>query len=190
MSCFASHMHCNYIFMYYRCVLYMLICCVLLGLDWSKPMIFFGLHVTFSCIHTFISLYSYILICLVLFYVSPFFPLSLSFFSDSCIKALKRKSISSQNPLYYGTSTSSSDPTPYSVQFCDDKARKDFLENFSRRGIHSECQVILSDFSNTNLPTVNYSRGWESLCGIPVTCPSVIIQEFYSYMHEFDYSIP
>ena len=64
------------------------------------------------------------------------------------------------------------------------------MENFSRRGIHSECQVILSNFFNIDLPTVIYSRGWESLCGTSVTCPSVIIQEFYSIMHGFDYSVP
>ena len=64
------------------------------------------------------------------------------------------------------------------------------MENFSRRGIHSERQVILSDFSDIDLPTVTHSRGWGSLCGVPVTCPSVIIQEFYSNMHGFDYSIP
>ena len=29
-------------------------------------------------------------------------------------------------------------------------------------------------------------QGWGWLCDIPVTCPSVIIQEFYSNMHEFD----
>ena len=46
-----------------------------------------------------------------------------------------------------------------------------------------ECQVILSDFFDTDLPTVIYSRGWESLCG-------VIIQEFYSNMHGIDTSIP
>ena len=34
------------------------------------------LHVTCSCIHTFISLYSYILMCLVLFCMSLFLPLS------------------------------------------------------------------------------------------------------------------
>ena len=45
-------------------------------------------------------------------------------------------------------------------------------------------------FFDTNLPTVIYSRGWESLCGVLVTCPSVIIQKFYSNMHGFDYSIP
>ena len=64
------------------------------------------------------------------------------------------------------------------------------MENFSLRGIHSERQVVLSNSSDTNLPTVIYNRGWESLCGIPVTCPSMIIQEFYSNIHGFDYSIP
>ena len=50
-------------------------------------------------------------------------------------------------------------------------------------------QVVLSDFSNTDLPTIIYSRGWESLCGILVTCLSVIIHEFYSNMHGFDYFV-
>ena len=106
--------------------------------------------------------------------------------------APKRKSIMSQNPLCSRASSSSSpsDPTPSHVRFCNEKAKLDFLENFSRRGIHSERQVILSDFNDIDLPTVIYSRGWESLCGIPITCPSVIIQEFYSNMHGFDYSIP
>ena len=54
---------------------------MLLGLDWAEPMIFFFLvymsHVhEFSCIHTFISLYSYILMSLVIFCVSLFLPFS------------------------------------------------------------------------------------------------------------------
>ena len=64
------------------------------------------------------------------------------------------------------------------------------MENFSRRGVHSERQVILSDFSDTDLPTVIHSRGWESLCDVPVTCPSVLIQEFYSNIHGNDSSVP
>ena len=99
------------------------------------------------------------------------------------------KTTSSQNPLCSGAS-SSFDSTPLHVRFCDDKARQDFLENFSRCGIHLEHQVILSDFSNTDLPTVIHSRGWESLRDILASCPSVIIQEFYSNMHGFDSSIP
>ena len=54
----------------------------------------------------------------------------------------------------------------------------------------SERQVLLSDFANTNLPSVIYSRGWESLCDVPVTCPLVLIQEFYSNMHGIDHSVP
>ena len=53
-----------------------------------------------------------------------------------------------------------------------------------------ERQVVLSDFANTNLPSVIHSRGWESLCDVPVTCPLVLIQEFYSNMHGIDRSVP
>ena len=101
----------------------------------------------------------------------------------------KRKSTSSRNTLHFGTS-SSSDPTPSHLRFCDEDARQAFLENFSRQGIHSEHQVILADFTDTDPPDVIHSRGWESLCDIPVTCPSMLIQEFYSNMHGIDRSVP
>ena len=103
--------------------------------------------------------------------------------------APKRKSTLARNPLRSGAS-SSFDPSPYNVRFHDDDVFKAFSENFSRRGIHSECLVILSDFADTNLPSVIHSRGWESLCDILVTCPLVLIQEFYSNMHGIDRSIP
>ena len=103
--------------------------------------------------------------------------------------ALKRKSTPSQNPLRSGASTSS-DPTPSSVGFRDKNARKVFSESFSQWGIHSECQVILANFADTNLLNVIYSWGWESLCDVPVTSPSVLIQKFYSNMHGFDFSVP
>ena len=103
--------------------------------------------------------------------------------------APKHKSVPSRNPLHSGASTSSN-PTPSHVQFRNEKAKMDFFENFSRRGVHSERQVILLDFSDTNLPTVIHSRGWESLYDIPITCPSVLIQEFYSNMHGSNYSVP
>ena len=67
------------------------------------------------------------------------------------------KSTPSQNPLRSGTSTSS-DPIPFFVQFHDEKAKMDFFENFSRRGIHLERQVILLDFFDTDLSTVIHSR--------------------------------
>ena len=72
--------------------------------------------------------------------------------------APKRKSTPSQNPLRTGASTSS-DPTPSHIWFRDEDARKDFSENFSRRGVHSEYRVILADFTDTDLPDVIHSRG-------------------------------
>ena len=103
--------------------------------------------------------------------------------------APKRKSTPAQNPLHSGAS-SSSNPSPSTVRFRDDDAFKAFSVNFSRRGIHSERQVVLSDFADTDLPSVIHSRGWDSLCDIPVTCPLVLIQEFYSNMHGIDCSVP
>ena len=109
---------------------------------------------------------------------SSFF-LPLFLFTLVMSMAPKRKSTSARNPLHSGAS-SSSDPSPSNVWFHDDDAFKAFLENFSRQGIHSERQVILSDFTDTDLPSVIHSRGWESLCEVPVICPLVLIQEFYS----------
>ena len=176
--------------MHYRCVLYLLQCYVLVGLDWAEPMMSLLLHIKCSCIfmHTYLQFF-YILMYWLCWCFSTCLSFSLSFFLVSCVMAPKQKFVPSQNPLCSGTSTSSSDPTPFSVRFRDEKARKDFSENFSKWGVHSECQVILSDFSNSDLPTVIYNRGWESLCDIPVTCPSVLIQEFYTNMHGFDYSV-
>ena len=88
--------------------------------------------------------------------------------------APKRKSTPAQNPLRSDAS-SSSDPSPSNVWFCDDDAFKVFLENFFRRGIHSERQVVLSDFVDTDLSSVIHSRGRKSLCDVPVTCPLVLI---------------
>ena len=84
----------------------------------------------------------------------------------------------------------SSDPTPSHIQFRDEDARKDFSENFSRRGVLLERRVILADFANTDIPTIIHSRGWESLCDVSVTCLTMLIQEFYSNMHGFDFSVP
>ena len=103
--------------------------------------------------------------------------------------APKHKSTPAWNPLRFGAS-SSTDPSPSTVWFRDDDAFKAFLENFSRKGIHSKCQVVLSDFADTDLPSIIHSRGWESLCDVLVTCPLVLIQEFYSNMHGIDRSVP
>ena len=107
--------------------------------------------------------------------------------SNNLRMAPKCKSAPSWNLLHFGAS--SSDPI-VSVRFHDDKAYQDFSENFSKCGIHSERRMILSNFSDTTLPTVIHRQGWESLCEIPVSCPTVIIQEFYYNMHGFDTSIP
>ena len=88
--------------------------------------------------------------------------------------APKRKSTPARNPLHFSTS-SSTDHSPSTVRFYDDDAFKAFSENFSRRGIHSKRQVVLSDFVDTDLPSIIHSRGWESLCDVPVTFPLVLI---------------
>ena len=44
--------------------------------------------------------------------------------------------------------------------------------------------------ADTDLPSVIHSRGWKSLCDVPITCPLVLIQEFYFNMHRIDRSVP
>ena len=116
-----------------------------------------------------------------------FFPLFL--FTLVVSMAPKRKSTPARNSLHSGA-FSSSNPSPSNVWFHDDDAFKAFSENFSRRGSHLKHQVVLSDFADTDLPSFIHSRGWESLCDIPATCPLVLIQEFYSNMHGIDHSVP
>ena len=94
--------------------------------------------------------------------------------------APNRKSTPAWNLLYSGASLPS-DSAPLSLRFRDDDVHKTFSEKFSSRGIHSECQVVLSNFADTDLPSVIHSRGWESLCDV---------QEFYSNMHGIDHSVP
>ena len=104
--------------------------------------------------------------------------------------APKRKSTLAQNPLGFRSSSSFFDTPPFQVQFHDVKAQKDFFENFQRCGVQLEHHIILSDFSNTPLPGVIWTRGWESLCKIPLRCPIVFIQEFYSNIHSIATSVP
>ena len=163
------------------------------GLGWAHDAIFFACHM-FMHSNAYILYFHYILIysnCLGLFWLffSPSLSLSISSVYVSASMAPKSKPTSSRNPLCFEAS-SSSDPFPFFVQFNDEDAQKDFSGNFSRWGIHSECRVILSDFSDTDLPIVIHIRGWESLCDILITCPSVLIQEFYFNMHGLDTSVP
>ena len=128
----------------------------------------------FPCIRTLFSIYLILLILLGNFLIVLLFFLSLILFTLVGFMAPKHKSTPARNFLR-SSASSSSDPSPSNVRFCDDDAFKAFLENFSRRGIHSECHVVLSDFADTDLPSVIHSKGWKSLCDVPVTCPLVLI---------------
>ena len=165
--------------------------CVLIDLDWAEPMMQFLLHVTCSCIlHAYVFLFTYSYYCELFWtFLIVSFSLLLFLFTLVVSMAPKRKSTPARNPLRSGAS-SSPDFAPFSLRFHDDDAHKAFLENFSRRGVHSKRQVILADFADTNLPTVIHSWEWESLCDVPITCPLVLIQEFYSNMHGIDHSVP
>ena len=128
------------------------------------------------------------ILVVILFSLSLFLSLSLS---DRLCMAPKHKSNLTRNRFCSGSSSSSDLPIPpLHIRFCDEKAHQDFSKNFSKRGVHPKRHVILSDFANTPLPNVIHTRGWESLCEIPLRCPIVFIQEFYSNMHGIDTSVP
>ena len=137
----------------------------------------FLLHVTCSCIsHAYVLYFSIYLLYLnyfQAFLIVSFFPFSI-LFTLVVSMTPKHKSTPTRNPLCSDAS-SSSDSTPLSLRFHDDDAHKAFSDNFSRRSIHFERQVILVNFTDTNLPTVIHSRGWESLCDVSITCPLVFI---------------
>ena len=150
------------------------LCAGRIGLGWAYDVFTIAYHMLMH-FHAYVPYILYILLywlCLVLFYVFLFPSLSLVYVS--CVMGPKRKSTSFWNPLRSGASTSS-DHTPSHIQFRDEKAKTNFFKNFSKRDIHSECQVILSSFSNIDLPTVIHNRGWELLCDVPITCLSVLI---------------
>ena len=162
------------------------LCVVRFGLGWTHDTFFCTSHILAFFMHTYpLLFYCWYFVVIFFFCFSPSLPLSLL---DRLHMAPKRKSTPSRNLLC--SSTSSSDPTPTHVRFCDRKAHQDFLENFSKHGIHLERRVVLSDFSDIALPTVIHSQVWESLCEIPVRCPTVIMKELYSNMHGFDTFIP
>ena len=147
-----------------------------------------------SYVHAFsthLYVFSHILIIVNCFgtFLIVFFSLPLLLVTLVVSMAPKCKSTPARNPLHSGAS-SSSDHAPFSLHFRNDDAHKAFSENFSGRGIHSKCRVILGHFADTDLPTIIHSWEWESLCDEPVTCPLVLIQEFYSNMHGIECSIP
>ena len=161
-----------------------------IGLGWTYDAISFAYHMFMHspCICTLFSIYLLYLNCFGTFLIVS---LSLTLFLFTLVVSIapKRKSPPSQNPLH-SRALSSSDLTPSPIRFCDEDPWKDFSENFSRQGVHLERRVILADFANTDFPTVIHSQGWKSLCDVPVTSPTVLIQEFYSNMHGFNFSVP
>ena len=147
-----------------------------------------------SLVHAFpMHMYSFFNI-LVIFellgtFLIVFISLPLFLFTLVVSMAPKRKSTLARNLLHSGAS-SSFDSAPLSLWFHDNDAHKAFSKDFSRRGVHSKRQVILADFADTDLSTVIHSQEWESLCDVPVTCPLMLIQEFYSNMHWIYRSVP
>ena len=109
--------------------------------------------------------------CHALHFILFFFPMpyspavcvcvSLSLSRFSFLLMAPKKSVPSKNSIRRcGPSSSSSAPSlPNFVRFHDEKAKDDFFENFSNWVIHSERQVILSNFSDTSLPDEFRSRG-------------------------------
>ena len=152
------------------------LCSSRFGLDWAHDDFYFARHMLMH-FHAYVLYIQYISIYIWTIWSFSdclFLPLSFFLFVLVVSVAPKRKSTPSQNPLRSGTS-SSFDPTPFYVRFRDEDAQKDFSENFSQWSVHSECQVILANFANTDLSDVIHSRGWELLYDISVTCHSVLI---------------
>ena len=131
-------------------------------------------HVHAFPMHTYSLFNILVLFKLLGTFLIVFLSLPLFLFTIVVSMAPKRKSTPAWNPLHFGTSLSSNSAPLF----------------FSRRGVHSERQVILADFADTDLPTVIHSREWKSLCDVSVTCPFVLIQEFYSNIHGIDRSVP
>ena len=162
------------------------LCADWFGLGWAHDAICFAYHMFmhFPCIR--ISLFNILLLFELLgTFLIVFLSLPLFLFTLVVSMTPKHKS----TPAFWCLFVFWFCPS-LSLRFRDDDAHKAFSENFSRRGVHLECQIILVDFADTNLPTIIHSREWESLCDVLVTCPFVLIQEFYSNMHGIDRSVP
>ena len=142
----------------------------------------------FCTSHVHAYIFHFYFISLFLCYDYVLFSLSLSLSHRLRITPKVRKSTPARNPL--GSRSSSSDSIPPLVRFCDKKVRKDFLENFQKCGVHPERHIILSDFSDTPLPTVIRTQGWESLLESPLRCPTVFILELYSNIDDIDTFVP
>ena len=104
----------------------------------------FPMHTYFFSIYlSYLKLFGTFLIV----FLSP----SLCSFTLVVSMAPKRKSTPARNPLH-SSASSSSNPSPSTVRFCDDDAFNAFSENFFRQGIHSECKSYCRILSTLTFP--------------------------------------
>ena len=178
-----------------------MLCAGRFGLGWAYDAIIFACHM-FMHFHAYVPSIFYISIYLV---VGTFLIVFLSFFLSfspsyiSCVMAPKHKSTPSRNSLRSRVSSffSPSNPTPSHSWFRDEKAKSDFFKNFSQRGIHSKLQVVLSDFSDIDLPLsstvgvrshymVSWSRAlpWSYMSSTPVC--TYLITLYLSFLLAFE----
>ena len=144
--------------MHFRCVFTLLLCCVLVGLNWAEPLMYFK----FAC-HVFMHFHAYIpsIFYILLYYVvGAFFIVSLSpFLSFSCVS------------LHYGTQTqinSILEPSSFWGIFF-------FLWSHSisrsvpwmRRPVRTSWRTFVDEAFIRNAKS--------SLYGALVTCPSMIL---------------
>ena len=101
---------------------------MLIGLDWSEPMMQFVLHITYSCIsHAYVLSFQYTCyIELLGTFLIVFLILPLFLFTLIVSMAPKCKSTPARNAFHSGAS-SSSDSTPLSLRFGDVDAYKGIL---------------------------------------------------------------
>ena len=166
--------------------------CVLIGLDWAVPMMFFLLHVTRSSIfHAYVQFFFYLvdIKCAGTFL---FVTLSFLFFQLIALWHLNG------NLLRPGTLFVPRHllllPSLILLHLTSGSMMIKPVRTF-RRTSHDvafiwNAKSFYQTFSILTFPLSSIVGGWESVYGISVICPSVIIHEFYSNMHIFDYSVP
>ena len=118
-----------------------------------------------------------------------FLSLPLFLFTLVVSMAFKRKSTPTRNPLYFGAS-SSFDSAPLSLfgfvmMMPTRHSWRTFLDEVFIQNAKSFWRT-----SPIDLPIVIHSQEWESPYDVPITCPFVLIQEFYSNLHGIDRSVP
>ena len=129
------------------------LCASRIGLGWAHDIFLFCMsHVHAFPLHTYFFFHIWYIWTAWDFSDCSSFLLPLNLFMLVVSMAPKRKSTPAWN-LLHSDASSSTDPSPSIVRFCDDDAFKAFSENFSKHGIHSERQVVLSDFADTDLPS-------------------------------------